>query len=139
KAREEGVETVVAVGGDGTIHECVAGLVLDESGAPTKGSTRLAICPAGTGGDFRKTFAFTESVEHAVARICDPNPVEIDVGRATFESEGIVCHTAFANVLSFGLGGLTDQLVNDGPKWLGGRAAFFVGAVRASLAYAPLP
>jgi diacylglycerol kinase (ATP) len=138
-ARREGVDTLVAVGGDGTIHECVAGLALDEQGAPTTSTTRLAICPAGTGGDFRKTFGFKDSLEHAIARICDPHPVGIDVGRATFENNGVTRHTAFANVLSFGLGGLTDQLVNNGPKWLGGRAAFFLGAVRANLAHTPIP
>ena len=34
-----------------------------------------------------------------------------------------------------GVGGLVDKLVNEGPKWLGGRATFFLGTLRASFAY----
>jgi diacylglycerol kinase family enzyme len=46
---------------------------------------------------------------------------------------------AFLNITSFGLGGLTDRIVNQGPKWLGGKAAFYFGAVRALVAYRNAP
>ena len=46
---------------------------------------------------------------------------------------------SFLNITSFGIGGLTDELVNNGPKWLGGKAAFLLGTVRALAAYRNVP
>ena len=42
---------------------------------------------------------------------------------------------AFVNITSFGIGGVTDKLVNETPKWLGGKASFFIGSARAMLQY----
>lgn len=137
EAQREGAEVVVPVGGDGTIQQVVAGLCLNEHGEPQTARAALSLLPAGTGGDYRKTFAFTESVDQAVTRILSPRPKQIDVGRAEVTGKDGASPTAFANVLSFGLGGLTDQLVEAGPKWLGGRAAFLLGALRATAVYHP--
>ncbi len=139
EARTNGAKLVVAVGGDGTIHECVTGLVLDEKGSVVPLPPRLALCPAGTGGDFRKTFGIKDSIDQAVSRIAMPEMRRIDVGKVSYATTEGSRVSAFINALSFGLGGLTDRLVEQGPKWLGGRAAFFIGAVRANLAYDPLP
>ena len=46
---------------------------------------------------------------------------------------------AFLNIASFGIGGLTDRIVNTTPKWIGGRAAFFTGTLRAMFAYQNAP
>lgn len=141
QARARGVQTVVIAGGDGTIQEAVSGLCLEEDGRPSAGTPpRLALLPAGTGGDYRRTFGFSESVDQALARILSPNPVQVDIGRATIQlPNGGHAVRAFANVLSFGLGGLTDRLVAQSPKWIGGTAAFYWGAVRATLVYQPVP
>lgn len=139
QAREEGVGVLVAVGGDGTIQQCVSGLCLDSAGALVENDTALAVLPAGTGGDFRKTFGWTNSVDQAEARLRSPEISRIDVGRVTYQGLAKRETTAFANILTFGLGGLTDRLVEGGPKWIGGRAAFFIGAVRATLVHQPIP
>jgi YegS/Rv2252/BmrU family lipid kinase len=138
----EGVGTVVAVGGDGTVQEVVTGLCLDMDGTaagPDRPRPMLALLPAGTGGDYRRTFGWTESADAALSRICSPRPVRVDIGRAEVTTATGKVTLAFANVLSFGLGGLTDQLVSRSPKWIGGTAAFYLGAVRATLIYQALP
>lgn len=139
EAQAAGVGTVVAVGGDGTIHECATGLALDEFGRAKAPTTNLAVLPAGTGGDCRKTFGWSESVDEAATRIADPNVLMVDVGRVEYRTSNEVAAAAFINVLSFGIGGLTDQIVEKGPKWLGGRAAFFLGALRATMIHQPVP
>jgi YegS/Rv2252/BmrU family lipid kinase len=139
QAREEGVGVLVAVGGDGTIQQCVAGLCLDSSGAQAASDTVFSVLPAGTGGDFRKTFGWNNSVDQAEARLRAPEISRIDVGRVSYQATEARETTAFANILTFGLGGLTDRLVESGPKWIGGRAAFFIGAVRATLVHQPVP
>jgi diacylglycerol kinase (ATP) len=133
------VDVVVAVGGDGTIHECVTGLILDAQGNRNARAPRLALCPAGTGGDFRKTFHIKDSVPQAVARLAEGEVKKVDVGRVRYTTDSGLMHTTFVNALSFGLGGLTDQLVERGPKWIGGRAAFLLGGLRANLLYQPIP
>jgi len=47
RAADEGADTVIVIGGDGTLHEAAAGLI------NTK--TALGIIPTGTGNDFVKT------------------------------------------------------------------------------------
>src|SRR5260370_3456885 len=52
-AVRESRPVVVAVGGDGTLNEVVNGFF--HNGAPLPTTTRLAMVPLGTGGDFRRT------------------------------------------------------------------------------------
>jgi len=139
RAREAGVDLVIPVGGDGTIQQCVAGLTLSDEGEVVQHATRMALLPAGTGGDYRKSFGFNDSLDHAEARIRSPNTRLVDVGLLKYQTEAGPATTAFANVMSFGLGGLTDKLVENGPKWLGGRVAFFLGALKATAIHQPIP
>src|SRR5680860_544449 len=80
KAREfanEGVERVIAVGGDGTFNEVANGLL--ESGR----QTAMGIVPAGTGCDLPRSLGLaSKSVEVAVRIACQRMPVRIDAGYA---------------------------------------------------------
>lgn len=138
EAASHGVDTIAAVGGDGTINE-IAQAYLDTEGNPIAGPP-LALIPAGTGGDFRKSFGLTDDVHSAVARLhaAEPRPLDLGIVDVTTTS-GHTRRHAFINVMSFGMGGLVDRLVDTGPKWLGGRAAFLLGSVRAALSYRNTP
>ena len=137
-ATEKGFDTIAAVGGDGTLNEIVQSY-LDQEGMPVAGPD-LALIPAGTGGDFRKTFELPDDVHLAVSRLYAARPRPVDMGVVNLTSPAGKAETwAFINIMSFGVSGLTDRLVNDGPKWLGGRAAFLVGALRATLVYRNVP
>jgi YegS/Rv2252/BmrU family lipid kinase len=138
RARAEQVDALVVVGGDGTVNEVVHGF-LDGDGRACSGPP-LCFIPAGTGGDFRKTFHWDHSISAAVERLRRNQKQPLDLGLVELTRlDGSTERRAFANILSFGVGGLTDQLVNAGPKWIGGKAAFFWGALRATLAYRPTP
>ncbi len=137
QAHDENVNVLVPVGGDGTLQQVAAGLCLDEQGHSRTTSTHLLILPAGTGGDYRRSFSLTESVDHAVTRLSEPRPRQVDVGRLEYHDRGEAKVTAFINVLSFGLGGLTDRIVDTSPKWLGGKATYLVAALRATLVHQP--
>lgn len=137
KAGDEGYELVVAVGGDGTFNEVANGLM-----ASSKSGTHIGLIGQGTGGDFRKTLAATNAsgsdaaIEALVDRLIASTERPIDAGWLTFVgNDGAPRGRAFLNIASFGLGGLVDRLVNDAPKWMGGSAAFFVGALRAAARY----
>ncbi|MCA9633555.1 MAG: diacylglycerol kinase family lipid kinase [Myxococcales bacterium] len=137
EARQAGIETVAVVGGDGTLNEVSQGY-LDTAGAFLPGP-RLSLIPAGTGGDFRKTFGFEESIEDAARRLGRGKTRSIDLGVLRCSDGKAEVTRAFLNIMSFGIGGLTDRLVNAGPKWLGGKAAFFLGTFRALLSYRNVP
>ncbi len=139
EARRRCVDTVVAIGGDGTIQQVTTGMTLEEDGTQANHQTNLAILPAGTGGDYRRTFSWTESIDQVLTRISSGDVECVDFGRLTYALGDVEKTAGFANVLSFGIGGLTDQFVESGPKWLGGRAAFLLGAMRATVVHQAVP
>lgn len=137
-SRDDGVDTIAVVGGDGTLNEVVQAYV-DSQGRPLAGPA-LAIIPAGTGSDFQKTLGIGSRVEEAIERLLGTEQRAIDLGVLELTAhDGARVARAFLNITSFGLGGLTDRIVNTGPKWLGGKAAFYFGAVRALVAYRNAP
>jgi len=138
EARADGVDCIAVVGGDGTLNEVSQGY-LDASGAPLRGPD-LALIPAGTGGDFRRTLRVPTEVSAAVERLAAAEPRALDLGVLELTSpRGETRRHAFINITSFGIGGLTDRIVNESPKWMGGRAAFFLGTLRAMFAYENAP
>ena len=121
---------VIAVGGDGTLHEVVNGLMVAKSGDyGTKArDVRLGIIAQGTGGDFRKTLGLEHRLDKYLDAIKSGNERTIDVGR--FEGGGKASHY-FVNILSAGLGGLVDKYVATTSRALGGKAAYFGATFKA--------
>lgn len=73
QAVKDGAETVIAIGGDGTLHEVI------QSVAGT--NTALGILPAGTGNDFVKTIHVPVDTEQAVRLILEGTPKPVDTVR----------------------------------------------------------
>lgn len=122
----EGRELIIAVGGDGTIHEVVNGLMqAREHGA---GHTRLGIIAQGTGGDFRKSLGMEHRLDRYLEGIASGRERSVDVGR--FQGGGKETHW-FINILSVGMGGLVDTYVAQGSRALGGKAAYFRASFKA--------
>jgi diacylglycerol kinase (ATP) len=133
-AREDGVDVIAVVGGDGTLNE-VAQAYVGPDGEAIRGPD-LALIPSGTGGDFKKTLGMSGALNEAVARIRHGQKRAIDLGVLRLVSHaGDERVHAFVNIASFGIGGQVDAIVNDSPKWIGGKAAFLVATVRAMARY----
>ncbi len=129
-----GAERVVAVGGDGTIHEVANGFF--EGGKPVKPGAELAVLPFGTGGDFRKTPPIPRDVADAARIIRAGHTRTIDLGRLEYiDHAGQPASCIFINIASFGIGGLVDDYVNRSSKMLGGKVSFFMAALRAGMSY----
>jgi YegS/Rv2252/BmrU family lipid kinase len=132
-----GADVVVAIGGDGTIHEVANGF-FTESGAALRPGAALGVLPFGTGGDFRKTVNIPADLAAAAAILKAGATRTIDVGHLTYRKAGRDGETAsciFVNIASFGIGGLVDQIVNSSSKWMGGTLSFFMATARAALRY----
>jgi len=78
RAKQEGFELVIAVGGDGTIHETVNGLAR-AAGAGVAGT--LGIIPIGTGNDFVKMLDIPAGWQAACRRIARGGTRRVDIGR----------------------------------------------------------
>ncbi len=138
RARADGVEALIVVGGDGTLNE-VAQAYVSADGRAEPGPA-LALVPGGTGGDFRKTLGLGDAVAPAVERLLASKGRPLDLGLLRVTSDdGELVTRAFLNIASFGIGGLTDRIVNESPKWMGGRLAFFTGTLRAMFRYRNQP
>jgi YegS/Rv2252/BmrU family lipid kinase len=77
QAAEEGYELVISVGGDGTVHEVINGLMQ----AQDVHRPRLGIVPMGTGNDFAYSLGIEPKPAEAVQRIFTGQPRRVDIGR----------------------------------------------------------
>jgi diacylglycerol kinase (ATP) len=133
-ATADGVDVIAVVGGDGTLNE-VAQAYLGDSGEAVPGPD-LALIPSGTGGDFKKTLGMSGALDEAIARIRHGQRRPIDLGVLRLvATNGEEKLQAFVNIASFGIGGQVDAIVDGSPKWLGGKAAFFLATARAMTSY----
>ncbi|MGH2736202.1 MAG: diacylglycerol/lipid kinase family protein [Actinomycetota bacterium] len=116
-------QLIVAVGGDGTVHEVVNGMIAhDEAVNP---EARLGVVAAGTGCDFIKTFGIPSSPSHAVAHLDGPESFPIDIGKITFTEEGREVVRYFANIAEVGIGAEVVARAARLPRWLGPTVYFF--------------
>lgn len=116
-ALDRGIRLVVAVGGDGTIHEVVNGM-MEEDRAVVTGAT-LGVVAAGTGSDFIKTFGLPAAPKVAVSHLDGDNSFPIDVGKITYMENGAERTRYFANIAEVGLGPAVVARAQRLPRWLG--------------------
>ena len=118
------------MGGDGT-HNEVANGFFDGTQAVAPQSA-MGVIPAGTGGDFRRSFGWSIDPREAIDRLAAGTKRPIDVGRLTYTTPaGTTALRHFVNITSFGIGGKVDDQVVQAPKLFGGKAAFAIASLRA--------
>lgn len=120
----EGIRFLVAVGGDGTIHEVVNGMVGPDG--PLVSDGVLGIVPAGSGSDFIRTFGLPQDPKDAVAHLAGENTFRIDVGRVTHTVNGEQRTEYFPNIAEAGLGGEVVRRAERLPRGLG-RVRYLAG------------
>lgn len=81
QAGMEGYDMVVALGGDGTCHEVVNGLMQ----VPANQRPAMGIVPIGSGNDLAYTLGIPNSPAHALAFALQNEPQPIDIGQITDE------------------------------------------------------
>ncbi len=82
QAGEEGYDMVIAMGGDGTAHEVLNGLMqLPEDKRPI-----LGVVPLGSGNDFAYSIGMTQRPDHALAHALKAENIQaVDIGLMTDE------------------------------------------------------
>jgi YegS/Rv2252/BmrU family lipid kinase len=112
---------VIAVGGDGTAHEVVNGLLAE--GAPA--SARVGFLQRGTGADLRRSISAPRRAEDVPAWIRCNRWRAVDAGQLTSSSG----RQYFINVADAGIGAEVVRRTERAPAWAGGTASFLAGAV----------
>ncbi len=125
KAAQEGFDVVVAIGGDGTVHEVVNGLMQVSSDE----RPMLAAVPIGNGNDFCSNAGIESDPTVAIVRAFSGEPRGLDIGMVT-DGSGRVEY--WDNVL--GIGFDAKAVINSQSiKRLQGTAMYFVSAVKTIL------
>lgn len=133
-AIRKGSKTVIAVGGDGTIHEVVNGF-FDRDGLSSR-DTVLGIIPQGTGSDFRRALSIPLEAKAAIEIIRRGTVKRIDVGRVRFQTlDGNSGQRYCVNLTSFGMGGAVAARANRSSKVLGGKLSFRLATAITALQF----
>lgn len=126
EALENGIRFVVAVGGDGTVHEVVNGMMGDEGSLEPEAV--LGVVAAGSGCDFARTFELPRDFELIAAYLDGTKTRRIDIGRVGFAGEGGGKEVRwFPNIADVGYGSESTALAQRLPRRLG-RAVYLVAA-----------
>ena len=128
-AAEHADDPVIAVGGDGTVHEVVNGLLRDR---PT---CRLGVIPAGTGNDFARNVGIPADPLAAAERIAGGNVAKIDAGRVEFSGDGGDLRArTFVNSASVGVSPRANHIAGSVGRMVPGRLRYGLGGILALLA-----
>ncbi|HBC5670216.1 TPA: lipid kinase YegS [Citrobacter koseri] len=120
EARQLGVETVIAGGGDGTINEVSAALIQCQGG----NVPALGILPLGTANDFATSAGIPEALDKALKLAIAGNAVAIDIAQVNDK-------TCFINMATGGFGTrITTETPEKLKAALGGVSYFIHGLMR---------
>ena len=123
-AIDDGWSYLVAVGGDGTIHEVVNGMM--GADGPRNPAAVLGVVSAGSGADFARTFGLPDDASQGVQHLTGDGSVDIDLGRATFTTEGGEATEWFPNIAESGLGADVVKRAERLPRGMG-RSRYLMG------------
>ena len=121
----QGVETLVAVGGDGTINEIASEILASGS------DVALGIIPSGSGSDFVRTLQLPHDIRSAIKIVSDRRVYPADAGRITFDDG--TCHY-FVNVAGLGFDAVVAEYALES-RLPGSTLPYLVSALKAMRVY----
>lgn len=127
QAARDGAQMVVAVGGDGTLHEVVNGVLGT--------NTAVGLIPFGTGNDLARALGLFGNLETACRAVTDGPTRRVDVG--VVEGAGTNGPRHFLVLTGTGFDARTAQTVNEGVRWISGAPAYVYGAIATLRRFTP--
>jgi diacylglycerol kinase (ATP) len=129
-AIERGFRRVLAVGGDGVLHEALNGLMSQQAVAP--GEVCLGAAPLGSGNDWARARGIPADPAGAARVVASGRCTRQDIGRLDFPAQGTGCH--FINVAGAGLDAyVLERLPGGVPR----RLAYLIGLLRSLASFSP--
>jgi len=129
---EQGFETIVAVGGDGTVNEVLNGLI---SPGAQRADAVLGVVITGRGSDLARTIGVPADYSEACARLADQRTMTVDLGLVEFDQEGERRQRYFVNVGGGGFDAEVAHRANRAPNFMGGTIPYLTSLVTTLLSY----
>jgi diacylglycerol kinase (ATP) len=135
EAAGNGFRYLVAVGGDGTVHEVANGILQASNPLDTK----LGIVSTGTGSDLSRSLGIPRTCVEACGRLVNPNNITIDAGFIEYLKNGKKMKRYFVNSAGAGFDAEVVSATEKLPKFFGGTIPYLTGLARSFLQYRNKP
>ena len=122
---------MVAVGGDGTVHEVANGIM----GSGGAAETTLGVVSTGTGGDFARSVGIPGRVEPACAALMENRQSQVDVGIVDYSRDGRRQSRFFVNAAGAGFDGAVIDTLERSPRRLRGTVPYVLSLIRTLVRY----
>ncbi|XLS28904.1 diacylglycerol/lipid kinase family protein [Flavobacteriaceae bacterium M23B6Z8] len=131
QAAQNGCDFIVAVGGDGTLHEVVNGVLQSKI---SKGKYPvIGLLPLGSANDFARTANISSAVEELLELIKNNSVQEIDLGKIHMQQSNE--YRYFINIAGIGLGPEVVQSLERSSGVLGPKLSYFKHIIQGFLSY----
>ena len=134
-AAAEDFQLIAAVGGDGTCHEVINGLIHNDRARNRKAA--FTVIPFGTGSDLMKSLKVPRRLAGALWIAATGMSLPTDIGKATVTTPDGQLTRYFINVAGFGANGEVVRKANASNKRLGGRVTFLRASLSTAARYRP--
>ncbi|UMB53030.1 diacylglycerol kinase family lipid kinase [Lutibacter sp. A64] len=132
-AINKGFIKFISVGGDGTLHAIVNGILTLNNNTATAilSEIKIGIIPIGTGNDWVKTYKISKNYKEAIKTIKTENTIQQDIGKITLKPENKVIY--FNNLAGIGFDGFVVNKVHNYKNL--GSLAYLIGGLIGLFSY----
>ncbi len=131
EATENGCDYMVAVGGDGTLHEVINGML--QAKIPAKDYPVLGLLPYGSANDFARTAGITNSIAALIAGIKSNTTQKLDLGKIILQQTQETRY--FINIAGVGLGAEVAQNLARSSSVLGPGFNYYKHIIKGFFSY----
>jgi len=128
-AIQKGYRKFISVGGDGTLHQIVNGIMVQKLVAVAE--LKVAVIPIGTGNDWVKTYRIPKNIRNAVSIIANENSIKQDIGHLQLLETTKSVY--FNNVAGIGFDGFVVNNISKFKKY--GVFAYLLGTITSFMRY----
>ncbi len=136
EASERNYKIIIAMGGDGTIHEVVNGIMTAE----TAQKPSLGLLGVGTGGDFIRSLNYPRRIEEQIHLLKTQRTITIDIGFIEYNDR---LHQKksryFINIADLGLGGETVRRMHAMPFSTKRKWQYLTQTLASFVSWKPIP
>jgi diacylglycerol kinase (ATP) len=122
-------DLLVAIGGDGTLHQVISGVML---GTTSHNRPVVALLPCGSGNDYARNFGWKKTAHDFVRRLSEWKTEMVDLIEC-IDAKGKVSFTN--NITDAGFGPAVVQLVEAKPPQWSGKLKFSLSIIQAFFTY----